>query len=68
MEKLCRASKLWNSIVYDYSIISYNWYYEEVWTLKFDWGKLAEATRETKTEGIEELYEQVCFLADVPLR
>lgn len=68
MEKLCRASKLWNSIVYDYSIISYTWYYEEVWTLKFDWEKLAEATKETKTEGIEELYEQVCFLADVPLR
>lgn len=68
MKKLCRTSKLWNSIVYDYSIISYTWYYEEVWVFKFDWGKFREAVRETKTEGMEELYEQVCFLADVPLR
>ena len=68
MKKLCKASKLWDSIVYDYSIISYTWYYEEVWIFKFDWEKLIEAKKELKVECIEELYEQVCFLADVPLR
>lgn len=68
MKKLCEASKLWNSIVYDYSIINYTWYCEEVWVLKFSWKKFREATRETKTKGMRELYEQVCFLADVSLR